>query len=137
MSDEVVRHPAPLLSTVTITDEPLTLEDLLAVVDGAQVELADSARSRIAASRTIVDGALARNDAVYGLTTQVGHGKDTRLTEEEIRGEQMFLVVSHSMRCRAAAADSAGTLRWPSGSMGSRGADRVPHLRSPTYWRRC
>jgi histidine ammonia-lyase len=91
--------------SVTITDEPLTLEDLLAVVDGAHVELADSARSGIAASRAIVDGALARNDAVYGLTTQVGHGKDT--------------------------------LRWQSGSMGSRGADRVPHLLSPTYWRRC
>jgi hypothetical protein len=24
---------------------------------------------------------------VYGLTTQVGHGKDTRLTEEQIRTE--------------------------------------------------
>ena len=43
-----------------------------------------------------MDRALARNDAVYGLTTQVGHGKDTRLTEEEIRGEQLFLVMSHS-----------------------------------------
>ena len=84
------------MSTVTITDAPLTLEDLLAVVDGAQVELADGVRAGMAASRTIVDGALARNDAVYGLTTQVGHGKDTLLTEEEIRGEQMFLVLSHS-----------------------------------------
>src|SRR5215203_3639814 len=86
---------AVAMSTVTITDEPLTLEDLHAVVNGAPVELADDVRSGIAASRTIVDGALARKDAVYGLTTQVGHGKDTRLTEEEIRGEQMFLVVSH------------------------------------------
>jgi histidine ammonia-lyase len=86
---------AVAMSTVTITDEPLTLEDLLAVVDGAPVELADGVRSGIAASRAIVDGALTRNDAVYGLTTQVGHGKDTRLTEEEIRDEQMFLVVSH------------------------------------------
>ena len=33
------------MSTVTITEEPLALEDLLAVVDGAQVELADSARA--------------------------------------------------------------------------------------------
>jgi histidine ammonia-lyase len=84
------------MSTVTITEEPLALEDLLAVVDGARVELADSARAVIAASRAVVDHALPRNDAVYGLTTQVGHGKDTRLTEEQIRGEQMFLVMSHS-----------------------------------------
>ena len=84
------------MSTVTITEEPLALEALLAVVDGAQVELAGGARAAIAASRAVVDRALARNDTVYGLTTQVGHGKDTRLTEDEILGEQMFLVKSHS-----------------------------------------
>ena len=83
------------MSTVTITEEPLGLEDLLAIVDGARVELADGVRA-IAASRAVVDRALASNDAVYGMTTQVGHGKDTRLTEEEIRGEQLFLVMSHS-----------------------------------------
>ena len=33
---------------------------------------------------------------LYGLTTQVGHGRDTRLTEEEIQAEQRFLVVSHN-----------------------------------------
>jgi histidine ammonia-lyase len=68
------------MSIVTITDEPLALEDLLAVVDGARVELADSTRAVIAASRAVVDRALSSNKAVYGLTTQVGHGKDTRLT---------------------------------------------------------
>lgn len=84
------------MSTVTITEEPLALEDLIAVVDGARVELADSVRAVIANSRAVVDRVLSRNEAVYGLTTQVGHGKDTLLTEEEIRGEQMFLVMSHS-----------------------------------------
>lgn len=84
------------MTVVTITEEPLALEDLLAVVDGAKVELADSTQAVIAASRAVVDRALSSNEAVYGLTTQVGHGKDTRLTEEEIRGEQMFLVKSHS-----------------------------------------
>jgi histidine ammonia-lyase len=84
------------MTIVTITEEPLVLEDLLAVADGAKVELADGTREMIAASREVVDHTLSRDEAVYGLTTQVGHGKDTRLTEEEIRGEQMFLVMSHS-----------------------------------------
>lgn len=84
------------MTIVTITEEPLALEDLLAVVDGAKVELADSTQAVIAASRAVVDRALSSNEAVYGLTTQVGHGKDTMLSEEEIRGEQMFLVKSHS-----------------------------------------
>ena len=84
------------MSTVTITEAPLRLEDLLAIVAGARVRLADGVRSNIAASRAVVDRALASNEAVYGMTTQVGHGKDTRLSEEEIRGEQLFVVMSHS-----------------------------------------
>jgi len=84
------------MGTVTITEHPLALEDLLAIVGGARVELADRVRTAIMASRAVVDHALASNDAVYGLTTQVGHGKDTRLNEEEVRREQMFLVMSHS-----------------------------------------
>ena len=84
------------MSTVTITEEPLALENLLAIVDGARVELAEGVRAAITASRAVVDHALASSDAVYGLTTQVGHGKDIRLSEEEIRGEQTFLVMSHS-----------------------------------------
>jgi len=84
------------VTTVMINEVPLAVEDLLAVVDGARVELDDGARARIAASRAVVDRALAGGEAVYGLTTQVGHGKDTRLSEEEIRGEQRFLVMSHS-----------------------------------------
>jgi histidine ammonia-lyase len=84
------------MATVTITEAPLAIEDLLAVVDGARVELDGGTRGRIAAGRAVVDRALAGGVAVYGLTTQVGHGKDTRLTEEEIQGEQRFLVMSHS-----------------------------------------
>ena len=84
------------MTTVTITEAPLAIEDLLAVVGGARVELDDGTRARIAAGRAVVDRALADGEAVYGLTTQVGHGKDTRLTEEQIQGEQRFLVMSHS-----------------------------------------
>ncbi|MCK6211605.1 aromatic amino acid lyase [Georgenia sp. EYE_87] len=84
------------MTVVTITESPMTVEELLAVVRGSRVELDDGARRRIAAGRAVVDRVLDTREAVYGLTTQVGHGKDTRLTEEEIRGEQLFLVMSHS-----------------------------------------
>src|SRR4051812_4106760 len=84
------------MTPVVITEAPLAIEDLLAVVDGARVQLSGEAQARISASRAFVDEALTSGAAVYGLTTQVGHGKDTRLTEDEIRGEQLFLVMSHS-----------------------------------------
>ncbi|MGY1643662.1 aromatic amino acid ammonia-lyase [Geodermatophilus sp. SYSU D00703] len=84
------------MTTVTISTAPLSVDDLLAVVDGARVELDAGARDAVAAARAVVDEALASSAAVYGLTTQVGHLRDTRLTEEEIRGEQQFLVLSHA-----------------------------------------
>ena len=91
------------MTTVTITDAPMSIEELLAVVDGAEVRLSDSVRKNIAAGRAIVDEALAGGAAVYGLTTQVGHGKDTRLSQDEIAREQRFLVMSHAgasdLRC--------------------------------------
>jgi len=85
-----------LMTTVTITEAALGIEDLLAVVGGARVELDDRIRTRIGVGRAVVDRALAAGETVYGLTTQVGHGKDTRLSEEEVRGGQRFLVMSHS-----------------------------------------
>jgi histidine ammonia-lyase len=45
------------MSIVTITEEPLSLEDLLAIVDGAEVEIADGARTVIEASRAVVEAA--------------------------------------------------------------------------------
>ena len=84
------------MTTVTITEAAMGTEDLLAVADGARVELDDGVRAQIAAGRAVVDRALDAGEVVYGLTTQVGHGKDTRLSEEEIRGEQRSLVMSHS-----------------------------------------
>ena len=84
------------MSTVTITDAPLSIEELLAVADGAPVELAPAARATIEASRAVVDKALAGGDAVYGLTTQVGHGKDVRLSDEQLRRQQETLVMSHA-----------------------------------------
>ncbi len=60
------------------------------------MELAAPVRVRIADSRAVVDRALAADEAVYGLTTQVGHGKDTRLTDDQLRGEQLALIMSHA-----------------------------------------
>jgi histidine ammonia-lyase len=81
---------------VRITEGPLSIDQLLAIVDGSPVELDAPVRARIAAGRDLVDRALAAGGAVYGLTTQVGHGKDTRLTDDERLAAQLFIVRSHS-----------------------------------------
>ncbi len=84
------------MSMVTISDAPLSIEELVAVADGAPVELAAIARARIEASRAVVDIAMAGGEAIYGVTTQVGHARDVRLSEDELRRQQETLVMTHA-----------------------------------------
>jgi histidine ammonia-lyase len=84
------------VNLVTVDEAPLTIEELLAVVQGAQVALGPAARSRIHASRAVVDHALATGEPVYGVTTGVGHMKDTRLPDDELRRAQQLLVLTHA-----------------------------------------
>jgi histidine ammonia-lyase len=84
------------MSTVTVSDAPLSIEELLSVVDGAPIELAPAARVRIDASRALVDTALASGEPIYGLTTEVGHGKDVRLSDDHLRRQQETLVMTHA-----------------------------------------
>ncbi|WP_104182103.1 aromatic amino acid ammonia-lyase [Arthrobacter sp. B0490] len=83
------------MDQVTVDDRPLSLEEFLAVVDGAQVRLGDAARARIAAGRALVDEALASGAPVYGLTTEVGHGKDRRVRREDVERQQRMLIATH------------------------------------------
>jgi histidine ammonia-lyase len=84
------------MPSVTITAAPLTLEELLEVARGTQVELSRDARAVIGASRAVVDAALASGRPVYGLNTGVGHLKDVRLPDEEVRRLQQELVATHA-----------------------------------------
>lgn len=82
--------------TITVTGAALSIEELLAVVDGAPLELGSEALAKIEASHAVIEAALAGREAIYGMTTQVGHGKDQLLTEEQLSQQQRMLVVTHS-----------------------------------------
>ena len=83
------------MEPVTISDLPMTQEELVAVAEGAPVALGGAARERIAASRALLEEAMSGGDPIYGLSTRVGHGKDTRVPREELERQQQFLVASH------------------------------------------
>jgi histidine ammonia-lyase len=84
------------MDAVTLDVAPVPLVDLLQVARGAPVGLSESARERIEAGRRVVDGVLASGRAVYGLTTGVGHGKDVRVPDEALIGQQYMIVRTHS-----------------------------------------
>jgi hypothetical protein len=66
--------------TAVLTGESLTLDDVVRVARALEpVALADTARERIRAARTVVEAALADGAEVYGLTTGVGVRKRARI----------------------------------------------------------
>ncbi len=84
------------MNRVIIIETPLAIEELLDVVRGARVELGPQAQARVRAGRAVVDSALASGDVIYGLNTGVGHRKDVRLSNDELRGMQQWLITSHA-----------------------------------------
>src|SRR5687767_6863875 len=84
------------MDAVTITEAPLTIEELVDVACGSRVELGPGAVARIEASRAVVDGALASGRPIYGLNTGVGSMKDVRLSDEEVGQAQRMLVLTHA-----------------------------------------
>lgn len=80
---------------VVISGAPMRLDELLAVARGARVSLAGDAVARIEASRHVVDTALAGDELVYGLNTQLGHARDERVPIEALRDFQPQLVMLH------------------------------------------
>ena len=82
-------------STVEISQADLTIDEVLAVAGGAPVELTEDAIEVIVRSRSVVDAAISRGEAIYGVTTGVGHARDQRLPEDALAEMQPFLVEMH------------------------------------------
>ena len=76
--------------------ETLTLQDVVAVARGAEVGLAGEARSRVEASRAVIDRAVAAGDTVYGVTTGFGALADTRIDPSQVAELQHGIVRSHA-----------------------------------------
>lgn len=73
----------------------MTLDEVLAVAHGARVELTTEALDVIKRSRDVVDAAIERGDAIYGVTTGVGHARNERLPIEVLDAMQPILVEMH------------------------------------------
>ncbi len=80
---------------------PLELSSLVEVArapvgSGPAVTLGASARARIAASRAVVDRAVASGGKVYGVTTGFGRLKDVSIGADRLRALQLNLLRSHA-----------------------------------------
>ena len=76
--------------------ETLSLDDVVAVARGAEVELASGARERIAAARAVIERAVASNATVYGVTTGFGSLANVRIEPARADALQEAIVRSHA-----------------------------------------
>jgi histidine ammonia-lyase len=82
---------------IQLRGQRLTLEQIAAVANGQeQVALSPEARSRIEASRAVVEKIVEQNRTVYGVNTGFGKLSDVRIERGELRALQLNLVRSHS-----------------------------------------
>jgi histidine ammonia-lyase len=83
--------------TVELRGRGLRIADVVAVARGnAPVTLADSARAEVEASAALVDGFVAADTPVYGVTTGFGSLADTAIPPERTAELQLALVRSHA-----------------------------------------
>lgn len=80
-----------------LNGQTLALSQIAAVAYGDEkVQIAASAKKRMASSRKVIDDIVERDDVVYGVTTGFGKLADVRIPHEQIEALQLNLVRSHA-----------------------------------------
>jgi len=75
--------------TVVIGDAPLSIDALAAIArQRRKIALSEAAKNRVLRARAVIEHAVADNKPVYGLTTGLGAGVDTRLSPDDLAAFQ-------------------------------------------------
>jgi histidine ammonia-lyase len=83
--------------TVVVTGDDLTIEEVVRVARGfAPVALGEGARETLTEARAVGEELAARDDPVYGLTTNLGELKDSRLDDSQQPLFQRHVLLSHA-----------------------------------------
>lgn len=86
------------MQTVLIDGNHLTIEEIVAVArEGAQVELASSAKLAVENSREWIDEIIQRGDPVYGINTGFGVFADICILPEDSAQLSRNLILSHAV----------------------------------------
>ncbi len=85
-----------MTETVVVDGNNLTIEDVVAVANGARASLAPAARVAMTRSRAAVEQLLERGEIAYGITTGFGAFKDKIIPPKDVAQLQRNLVRSHA-----------------------------------------
>ncbi|SMQ68520.1 aromatic amino acid ammonia-lyase [Agreia sp. VKM Ac-1783] len=83
------------MGVLRLEGQSITIDDVVAVADGASIELAPGVVGTIARARCVVESVQASGSAVYGLNTHLGAGRDTRVAADEVAAFQNQIIDNH------------------------------------------
>jgi histidine ammonia-lyase len=85
------------METIAIDGNGLAIEDVARVAQGSEVRvgLSESARTRMQASRALIDKFVAEERTVYGITTGFGVFSEVHIGPEQLLELQRNLILSH------------------------------------------
>jgi histidine ammonia-lyase len=87
----------PRTAPVPLSMRGLTIEELARIAeDGVPLAVEADVIERLQASRAVVERALSGGQLVYGLTSQVGHGRDQPVDPEALSSFQQRIVMTHA-----------------------------------------
>jgi len=81
--------------TVELTTAAPTVADVVSIADGAHVVLSTGVRERLAASRAVIDAAIADGRPVYGLNRRLGAGRDSSVDPADFAEFQRRTIANH------------------------------------------
>jgi len=83
--------------TLVLDGNSLAIEDVVRVARGdTPVALAPEAESRIRDCRAMLERKLEAHEVMYGINTGIGEFSETRLSDEEVRLFQKYLIYNHA-----------------------------------------
>lgn len=83
------------MGVLRLEGQPITIDDVVTVADGASIELTPDVVGTIARARRVVESVQKSGSAVYGLNTHLGAGRDTRVSADEITAFQNQIIDNH------------------------------------------
>ncbi|SMG40463.1 aromatic amino acid ammonia-lyase [Agreia pratensis] len=83
------------MGVLRLEGQPIVIDDVVVVADGASIELAPDVVGTIARARRVVESVQASGSAVYGLNTHLGAGRDTRVAADEMAAFQNRVIDNH------------------------------------------
>ena len=85
------------LPAIVLGERPLSPEDVVAVSHGREIVLGRDARAAMQRSRDVIERALRRGDAIYGVTRGVGALKTVTVDASEQAAFNRALLISHNV----------------------------------------